>query len=633
MGKKNKEPQVCFLPEGMRGPVAPGTRVDRAARNLGVDLQSVCGGHGKCGKCRIRLLNSAGAGQSVAALSPPTKQEAAFLSEEELREGWRLACQSRVLSNAAFEVPKESRSGLQLIRKQPGPKCVTPDPAVRSQTVKMPAADPTSPSSDWKRLAGQIAAGAGKNCLYPDAAMLKTLPETLGSGREVAAVLRKDGECIGLLAPTGRALTGVALDIGTTTLAAYLCDLYTGEVLATAAEVNPQISCGEDVISRIAYAAAEKAGRKELQHLVVKTVNRMIASACAQAGIAADSVADMTCVANTCMHHLFLGIDPAGLGRSPFAPVVTRGLDLKARDLGIQIAPGAYIHMLPAVSAFVGADTVGVMLAVDVYPAKETVLIIDVGTNGEIVLASGDRLVCASCATGSALEGATLSCGMRAATGAVERVRIEPETLAVEYAVIGSVGDKHAPAAGICGSGVIDAVSQMFTAGIMKKNGNLDRRCLAPRLKRNGNDVVFVVVPAEETAGGRDIVIDQDDIRAVQMAKGAIHAGVRLLMAETGARSVDRVVLAGAFGSVIDPVSALSIGLFPEVPPEKVSTAGNAAGDGARLALLSLTMRRRAAVLADKMETLELTAHPNFQREFAMAMHFPHMRPRHPGTR
>ncbi len=625
MDKPKKKLQVRFLPEGMRGTVDHGTRVDQAARRMGADLQSVCGGQGKCGKCRVRWLDPAGAGDSAAALTPPTQQEEAFLSEEALRHGWRLACQCHIAADAAFEVPKESRSGRQVIRKDPGAGSVTPDPVVRVIRVKVPAADLEDPSPDWERLARQLAPETEHVRLHPDAAMLKTLPDTLSREKETAAVLRKNGECIALADPAGSPLTGVALDIGTTTLAAYLCDLQTGAVLATASEVNPQISCGEDVISRIAYAAEGKARQQELQQSVVNTVNRMIAAVCSEAGIASDSVADMTCVANTCMHHLFLGLDPSGLGRSPFAPVAACGIDLKARDIGIRIAPGAWIHMLPAVSGFIGADTVGVLLAVDLDPSKETVLVIDVGTNGEIVLAAGGRLLCASCATGPALEGATLSCGMRAAPGAVERVWIDPETLAVEYAVIGAAADRPVQAAGICGSGVIDAAAQMLTSGIMKKNGALNRETSCPRLKRTNNDIAFVIAPAAESAGGRNVEISQDDIRAVQMAKGAIQAAARLLMAESGIERVDRVLLAGAFGSVIDPVSALAIGLLPEISPQDVHAVGNAAGDGARLALLNEGMRRKAAALAEALETVELTTHPGFQREFAMAMHFPRM--------
>ena len=628
MGKPDTMPLVRFLPGGMQGRIPRGIRVDRAARKLGVDLQSVCGGQGTCGKCKVRLLHQAGSDSTGFPLSLPTKLEEERLATEELEKGWRLACQSRILGDATFDIPAESRSGGQIIRKAPGAVSVDPAPSVEAQTVAVPAADLSSPISDWERLSARIhAGGRTQTVLYPDLGMLTVLPKVLARGKKTAALIRNDGECIGVAAAGDHSLVGLALDIGTTTLAAYLCDLESGEVLATASTVNPQISCGEDVISRIAYASCESKGRKELQQLVIGAVNQLLVSVCARVNVAVHSVADIACVGNTCMHHLFLGLDPGGLGKSPFAPVITRGIDVKARDLGIQAAPGAWVYMLPAVSAFVGADTVGVMLALDKSFADETVLVIDVGTNGEIVLVSGDRLVCTSCATGPALEGATLVCGMRAAAGAIGRIRIDQKTLDVDYQVIGAKPDNAVPAAGICGSGVIDAVSAMFTSGVIKKNGTLDRQLATPRLKQNGNDASFVIVPARESAGERDIAIGQDDIRAVQMAKGAIHAGVRLLMAEVGVRSVDRVVLAGAFGSVIDPLSALTIGLFPNVAPDKIFAAGNAAGDGARMALLNRSMRQRAAVLAEKMETVELTTRPDFQREFAMAMHLPHMKP------
>ena len=628
MNKPDTLPLIRFLPGGMQDHVPQGIRVDRAARKLGVDLQSVCGGQGTCGKCKVRLLRQAGTDSTKSLLSPPTNLEEERLATEELEKGWRLACQSRVLGNATFDIPAESRSGGQVIRKAPGAISVAPEPFVEAQTVTVPAADLAFPTSDWERLSARIHAG-GRTlaALYPDLGMLTVLPTVLARGETTTALIRNDGECIGVAAAGDHSLVGLALDIGTTTLAAYLCDLESGEVLATASTVNPQISCGEDVISRIAHASCESKGREELQQLVIGAVNQLLVSVCARVNVAVHSVADIACVGNTCMHHLFLGLDPSGLGKSPFAPVMTRGIDVKARDLGIQAAPGAWVYMLPAVSAFVGADTVGVLLALDKSSVDETVLVIDVGTNGEIVLVSGDRLVCTSCATGPALEGATLVCGMRAAAGAIERIRIDQKTLDVDYHVIGAKPDNAVPAAGICGSGVIDAVSAMLTSGVIKKNGTLDRQLATPRLKQNGNDASFVIVPARESAGERDIVIGQDDIRAVQMAKGAIHAGVRLLMAEVGVRSVDRVVLAGAFGSVIDPLSALTIGLFPNVAPDKIFAVGNAAGDGARMALLNRSMRQRAAVLAEKIETVELTTRPDFQREFAMAMHLPHMKP------
>jgi len=628
MNHPDTMPLVRFLPGGMQGRVPRGDRVDQAARKLGVDLQSVCGGQGTCGKCKVRLLRQAGSDSLEVALSAPTKLEEKHLSAEEFAKGWRLACQCQVLGDATFDIPEESRSGGQVIRKAPGAISVDPDPLVEARTVTVPAPDLSSPSSDWERLSAQIKSGKMRIDLHPDPGMLAVLPKVLASGKKTAALIRNGVECIGVAPAGSRPLTGLALDIGTTTLAAYLCDLENGEVLATASTVNPQISCGEDVISRIAHASNQDNGQKELQQLVIGAVNQLLASVCIQADTTIDSVADIACVANTCMHHLFLGLDPMGLGKAPFAPVTTLGLDIKARDLGIQASPGAWVHMLPAVSAFIGSDTVGVMLALDEPSIDETVLVIDVGTNGEIVLASGDRLVCTSCATGPALEGATLVCGMRAAAGAIERIRIDKKTLDVDYQVIGTETGKQIPAAGICGSGVIDAISAMFTSGVIKKNGTLDRQLTTPRLQQSGNDASFVIAPAPESAGDRDIVIGQDDIRAVQMAKGAIHAGVRLLMAEVGIQSVDRVVLAGAFGSVIDPLSALTIGLFPDVPPDKIVAVGNAAGDGARMALFNRSMRKRATVLAEKMETVELTERPDFQREFAMAMHLPHMKPK-----
>jgi uncharacterized 2Fe-2S/4Fe-4S cluster protein (DUF4445 family) len=352
----------------------------------------------------------------------------------------------------------------------------------------------------------------------------------------------------------------------------------------------------------------------------------MIAGLSRQTGVPPAAMVDMVCVGNTCMHHLFAGIDPSGLGHSPFIPAIWRPLDIKARELGIRIAEGASVHLLPVVAGFVGADTVGVLLAMGSHLDGEPVLVVDIGTNGEIVLGNRKRLICASCAAGPALEGATLKHGMRAASGAVERVWIDPQTRDVEYRVIANSGSKAVPAAGICGSGIIDAVAQMFRAGIIEKNGRLNREIAASRLKRDPEQDAFVIVPAAESATGDDIVIAQRDIEAVQMAKGAIHAGIRILMAETGTQSVARIYLAGAFGSVIDPVSALAIGIFPDFPPPKVQAVGNAAGDGARLALLSRQKRREAAELARRLEYVELTVHPQFRREFALAMYFPHMK-------
>ncbi|MBI9083103.1 MAG: DUF4445 domain-containing protein [Desulfobacterales bacterium] len=617
------KPEVVFLPGGMRSRVQPGISLDQAARDSGADLQCVCGGRGKCGKCRVRAVP---AHASKTALSLPTEEELRALSPEAIAAGWRLACQARVQADVTIDIPEESRTGIQVIAKAPGSQRVFPDPAVTRLSLKVPPADLENPVADWERLG----VGLGRNektiVFDPDLALLRNLPEALRqNGGEVCVILDNSGRCTGIFEDAAMPLTGIALDIGTTSLAAALCNLETGEVMATASAINPQVTCGEDVISRIAYAGQSGEKRAQLQDAVIGGINRLIDQLAEESGISPSAMADMVCVGNTCMHHLLLGIDPTGLGRAPFVPAVSRPLDLCARDLGIAMAPGASVHMLPVVAGFVGADTVGALLATHPEPGNETVLLVDVGTNGEIVLACGDRLVCTSCATGPALEGATLCHGMRAAVGAVERVWIDPDSLEVRYRVIGDSPDRSVPAAGICGSGVIDAAAQMFSAGIINPSGRIDRSLDTPRIIDQGGETAFVLVPDKESATGRNIVINQEDIRAIQMAKGAIQAAVTLLMAETGVHAVDRVLLAGAFGSVIDPVSAVIIGLFPDLGGANISAVGNAAGDGARLALLNRGKRRDASRLARKMAFLELTTHPRFQRTFAMSMHFPRM--------
>ena len=617
-----EKPEVVFLPGGMRGRVHPGIRLDQAARDLGADLQSVCGGRGNCGKCRVRAVPPPAA---ETALSLPTDEERRTLSPAAMGAGWRLACQARVQGAVTIDIPQESRTGRQVIAKAPGSQTVLPDPAVSRLSLTVPPADLENPVADWERLAAGLDR-KNKAPLVPDPALLMDLPVALGRSKgEISVILDETGRCTGILEDPASPLTGIALDIGTTSLAAYLCNLETGAVMATASAVNPQVTCGEDVISRIAYAAEGGENRAQLQEAVIGGINRLIGRLAEKTGIRPSAMADMVCVGNTCMHHLLLGIDPACLGRAPFVPTVSRPLDLRARDLGIAMAPGAPVHLLPVVSGFVGADTVGAMLAAVPDSENETVLLVDVGTNGEIVLARGNQRVCTSCATGPALEGATLSHGMRAAPGAVERVWIDPKSLEVRCRVIGDSPERSVPAAGICGSGVIDAAAQMFTAGIINPSGRIDRSLDSPRLIDRQDETAFVLVPASESATGRDIVINQEDIRAIQMAKGAVQAAVTLLMTETGVKTVDRVLLAGAFGSVIDPVSAVTIGLFPDLGGTTISAVGNAAGDGARLALVSRAKRREADRQARQMAFLELTTHPRFQRTFAMSMHFPRM--------
>ena len=618
-------PEVVFLPAGLRGPVAAGTRLDQAARQLGADLQNLCGGQGKCGKCRVRVPSPVAAQN---ALSPATVMEIEALTDAERQDGWRLACQARVKGDVTIDIPDESRTGGQVICKAPGVQTVAPDPMVRRRTVQVVLPDLAAPTADWERLAAALAAAGETASARPDPGMLQNLPAALKrTGGRISPVLDDASRCIAVLEDPSLPLAGVALDIGTTSLAAYLCDLENGSILATASAINPQMAFGEDVIARIAHAAAAPGGRIALQTTVVGAVNRLIGDLAAKSKVPAHAMAEMVCVGNTCMHHLFAGIDPAGLGRTPFVPAVFQALDIPARDLGLDLAPGAKVHFLPLVSGFVGADTVGAVLAALPEALDRTTLLVDVGTNGEIVLARQERMVCASCATGPALEGATLRHGMRAAAGAVERVWIDPETLDVRCQIIGDAPGRPVAAAGICGSGIIDAVAGMVATGIVGANGRIDRTAPSARLLVDGNRLSFVLVPAEQSATGKPILIDQEDIRAVQMAKGAIHAAVRLLMEALEVERVERVLLCGAFGSVIDPISAVAIGLIPDFPSARIQAVGNAAGDGARLALVNREKRRQAARLARRMAYIELTVHPRFQREFAMAMYFPHMQP------
>jgi uncharacterized 2Fe-2S/4Fe-4S cluster protein (DUF4445 family) len=394
--------------------------------------------------------------------------------------------------------------------------------------------------------------------------------------------------------------------------------------------MNPQVAYGEDVMSRISHSVSHRGGLKQMNQAIIKGLNQVAGRAAARAGIRRSDIIDMAIVGNTCMHHLFLKLDPRYLGKTPFAPSLHHSVDIKARDLGLRIAPGAYVHVLPIEAGFVGADNVGVLVAEEPYHQDEMVLVIDIGTNGELILGNRERLLSASCATGPAFEGAEIKHGMRAASGAIERVKIDPETREVQFKVIGNerwnTEARKMGARGICGSGIFDVVAQMFLAGIIDKSGRFNNKLRSPRLHKNSNnEPEFVIAWAKETSINRDITVGQRDIRAVQLAKGAVYAGARILMNRMGVDSLDRVVLAGAFGSYIDKESAAVIGLFPDCDPEKVYAVGNAAGDGARIALLNVDKRKEADAMARRVEYVELTIEPDFNKIFTQALLFPHM--------
>jgi uncharacterized 2Fe-2S/4Fe-4S cluster protein (DUF4445 family) len=508
---------------------------------------------------------------------------------------------------------------------------------VKQYSLVLPPASLADARDDRQRLLETLEERYGLKDLIVDYTVLRDLPlllrkeewqvtVTLWQGREIIRVVP------GAEVPHS---LGIAIDVGTTTLAAFLCDLATGELLGKASRMNPQIGYGEDVLARISYAMTEEEGREKLQQAMLEAISVLAEEMTAKIGREALEVDEIVLVYNTAMHHFTLGMEPKHMGRSPFVPAVSVPLDIKARDLGVKINPAGNIHSLPVEAGFVGPDNVAVLIAEEPYRSNSIKLIIDIGTNGEIDLGNKDRLLSTSCATGPALEGAQIAFGMRAAPGAIERVEIDPETKEPRYKVIGE--DKWYPelkvtgAQGICGSGIIDVVAELHRAGIISKAGRINGRLETPRVRKDeSGKLQYVLAWAEETAIHKDIVITQGDIRAVQLAKGAIYVGARYLMEKYGCDHVDEVILAGAFGSYINKRSAMALGLFPDCDPEKVKAVGNAAGDGARLALLDVEKRREAARVARQVEFVETAVEPDFQARFMEALSIPHAKDEFP---
>lgn len=636
-----KDVEIVFQPSGRRGRVPAGTTILAAAQGMGVGIEAVCGGKGVCGKCRVIIeegrFEKLGLVSSKAHVSGLSAVEEKFLSPEELARGYRLACLAQVRESLVVTVPEESRTAKQVILEQGRERSYRLAPAVKQYSLVLPPASLADARDDRQRLLEALEERYGLKDLIVDYTVLRDLPlllrkeewqvtVTLWQGREIIRVVP------GAEVPHS---LGIAIDVGTTTLAAFLCDLATGELLGKASRMNPQIGYGEDVLARISYAMTEEEGREKLQQAMLEAISVLAEEMTAKIGREALEVDEIVLVYNTAMHHFTLGMEPKHMGRSPFVPAVSVPLDIKARDLGVKINPAGNIHSLPVEAGFVGPDNVAVLIAEEPYRSNNIKLIIDIGTNGEIDLGNKDRLLSTSCATGPALEGAQIAFGMRAAPGAIERVEIDPETKEPRYKVIGE--DKWYPelkvtgAQGICGSGIIDVVAELHRAGIISKAGRINGRLETPRVRKDeSGKLQYVLAWAEETAIHKDIVITQGDIRAVQLAKGAIYVGARYLMEKYGCDHVDEVILAGAFGSYINKQSAMALGLFPDCDPEKVKAVGNAAGDGARLALLDVEKRREAARVARQVEFVETAVEPDFQARFMEALSIPHAKDEFP---
>ncbi len=639
--------KVVFQPNGRQGRVTRGTVLLDAARELGVELESICGGNSTCGKCKIIVetgdFPKFDVTSGADSLSPPGDRETAYARRRKFGADERLSCVCTVHGDLVVRVPEESQARKQVVRKSAGiDRPIIVDAAMRLYYVELPPASILDGMGDWERLCQQMEQTHGLTGLRSDFTVLHELQPALSSGdRKVTVTVLHDHEVVRVQPGYHEDIYGIALDVGTTTMAGHLCHLRTGEILGTSSRMNPQVPFGEDLMSRVSYAMMNDDGTERLHDSVIDAVNGLVADMTKQAGIQPNDVIEMVIVGNTTMHHLLLGVNPKELGGTPFSLVTHSPLDVKARDLGIRISGGGNVHIPPCEAGHVGADNVGVLVAEAPYAQDKTMLVIDVGTNGEILLGNREAVYSASSPTGPAFEGAQILHGMRAAAGAIERVRIDPATLAVKYRIIGrdewveqmvqadgvtSVDGALKPS-GICGSGIIEAVAELVLAGVVGANGRfvpLDHPRLHTGLGERGSKAEFVIAWAHETSTGREIVVHSDDIRAIQLAKAALYAGVKLLMQRMQLNAVDVIELAGGFGSYIDPYHALVIGLIPDSDLARVSAVGNAAGDGARMMLLNKEKRHEAEWAARWVHYVETAGELTFQEEFVMAINFPH---------
>ncbi|RPJ61852.1 MAG: DUF4445 domain-containing protein, partial [Dehalococcoidia bacterium] len=515
---------VVFEPSGRRGYIAANSTILEAARVLGEDIESTCGGKMVCGKCIINLDKDLFARHGIElvsrSFSPPSSKELKVLSVHGLAEGSRLACQTKILGDIVVFVPAASRRAKYIVHKAGINRIVKLKPAIRKYHVEVPPAGPLHPHSDTNRLTAKLKADFNLSNLKVDVDVLYSLPGILKeTGGEVTATVWM-GKHIVCVQPGYAAMAfGAAIDIGTTTVAAYLCDLTNGEVIETAADLNPQIAFGADVITRISYALMQPDGLNKLNYKIISCIGNLLSTLMRKAMILPSDISEITVVGNTTMHHLFLNLDPAGLGKAPFTPVVNSSLDLKAGELGLGLGKMVNVHTLPVIAGFVGADTVGVLISEGPHKQNKNMLIIDIGTNGELVLGNRKKLMCTSCAMGPAFEGGNIKFGMRAAPGAIEKVEIDPRTLSVKFKVVDSnkwnTQQDALKATGICGSGIIDAVGQMVRAGIVKSNGGFNKSIHSDRLINTGEGPAFVIAHAGETDDSREITIGIDDIRSV----------------------------------------------------------------------------------------------------------------------
>ncbi len=633
MTDKNQS-HVIFMPSGRRGKVQNGTSVLEAARQLGVGIESICSGRLTCGKCKVQVeegrFEKHGITSSSDHITPAPKEELALLQEMQVQDA-RLACQACVLGDVLVFVPEEAREQKQIIRKTATERAIEIVPTVRRFYVEVETGRLGEHRGDWGRLQDILGLEWDLHNLRIDLQALQKLQPALRKGKRAVTVTLWEDEVIDVEPGYQDGVYGLAVDIGSTTVAGYLCDLRTGEVLATEAVMNPQVKYGEDLMSRVSYVMTQSDGLSKMHTAIIDTLNQLAVGAARQAGLRARNIHEAVFVGNTTMVHILLGLDPTELGGAPFALANRDAMDVKARDLGLRLHPGANVHVLPAEAGHVGADNVAALLAEEPYNQPGTTLMVDIGTNAEIVLGTENGIFSASSPTGPAFEGAQITFGMRAAAGAIERVRIDPKTLEVSFRVISEEtwsdawdGEPKQRAGGICGSGIIEAVTEMYLHGILQPDGRYNPNLDHPRMRWEGRTGAFVLAWGDQTTSREPIFVSQNDVRNIQLAKAAMYAGAKLLMNRAGISKLDRILLAGAFGSYIDTRYAMILGLIPDCDLEQVYAVGNAAGDGARIALLNREKRVEARRISQKVRYIETAVDPDFQAEFVAAIHIPH---------
>ena len=631
-----KDPLVVFTPSGKRGRFPVGTPLLSAARTLGVDVDSVCGGRGICGRCQVLIAEGEFAKHGVrsgsASVSDVSETELRYAKRRGLPAGHRLSCSTKVLGDVVVDVPPGSQVHRQVVRKDADAREIKLNPVVRLHYVEVREPDMHDPSGDLRRLFEALEREWKLTRLGCDYAVLGELQPCLRKGEwKVTVAVHDESQVIAIWPGFHDKAFGMAVDVGSTTVAAHLCNLETGELAAAAGRMNPQIRFGEDLMSRVSYAMMNPGGARQMTAAIRDALSALAAELARGAGIEPTDILELTLVGNPIMHHLVLGIDPVELGGAPFALAVDESLTLPASALGIGVHPNARVYVLPCIAGHVGADAAGMILAERPDQGEAITLLVDVGTNAEIVLGNRERLLACSSPTGPAFEGAQISCGQRAAPGAIERVRVDPATLEPRVKVIGSdlwsddAGFAAATArtgvTGVCGSGIIEVIAELYLAGVITQDGVIDGGLAArtDRIVADGRTFSYVL-----HRGDVPMKITQNDVRAIQLAKAALYAGVALLMDHLGITKVDRIGLAGAFGSHIDTKHAMVLGMIPDCDLGQVASVGNAAGAGARIALLDASARVAIEDLVRRVEKIETAIEPRFQAHFVEAMAIPH---------